>query len=128
MRVILLIAVAGAFGSVSRYALSGWAYRLFGERLPYGTLAVNVVGCFLLGLVMHVGLTTDALSREARTAISVGFLGAFTTFSTFGYETVRSIEQGAWGAAALNVALNVVVGILAVVAGFGVARQIWGGA
>jgi len=128
VRELLLIGVAGALGTLSRYALSGWAYRLLGERLPWGTLAVNVLGCFLLGLVMQVGLSTDALSRTARVAITVGFLGAFTTFSTFGYETMKAIEDGAWGAAGLNVALNLVVGFLAVAVGFGLARQVWGGA
>jgi CrcB protein len=128
VRELLIVAAAGAAGAVGRYALSGWVYELAGDRLPWGTLVVNVTGCFVLGYVMHVGLATTAISPQWRLAIATGFLGAFTTFSTFSYETVREIERGAWGAAGMNVALNLLVGIPATFAGLMLARRMFGGA
>ncbi len=128
MRELLFLAGAGAAGAVSRYALSGWTYRVFGERFPYGTLAVNVLGSFLIGLVMQAALSADLLSREARVAATVGFLGAFTTFSTFSYETMKAIEDGEWTKAGANVVLNVLLCLGAIWLGLLTARQIWGGA
>ncbi len=128
MRELLFLAGAGAAGAVSRYALSGWTYRVFGERFPYGTLAVNVLGSFLIGLVMQAALSADLLSREARVAATVGFLGAFTTFSTFSYETMKAIEDGEWTKAGANVVLNVLLCLGATWLGLLTARQIWGGA
>ncbi len=128
MRELLFLAGAGAAGAVSRYALSGWTYHVFGERFPYGTLAVNVLGSFLIGLVMQAALSADLLSREARVAATVGFLGAFTTFSTFSYETMKAIEDGEWTKAGANVVLNVLLCLGATWLGLLTARQIWGGA
>lgn len=128
LREILLIAVAGALGTASRYGLSGWGYRLLGEHLPYGTLIVNVLGSLLLGFVMQVGLTSEAIPRSVRIAVAVGFLGAFTTFSTFGYETFRYLEDGAWWPAAANVALNLTLGLGAIWLGVVTARGLFGGA
>ena len=128
MRELLFLAGAGAAGAVSRYALSGWTYRVFGERFPYGTLAVNVLGSFLIGLVMQAALSADLLSREARVAATVGFLGAFTTFSTLSYETMKAIEDGEWTKAGANVVLNVLLCLGATWLGLLTARQIWGGA
>ena len=107
MRDVLALAVAGAAGTVSRYALSGWSYRLFGDRFPYGTLVVNVVGCVLLGLFMEIALGADLVPQSWRLPVAAGFFGAFTTFSTFGYETMRYLEEAAWGAALANIAANV---------------------
>jgi len=128
VRELLIVAAAGAAGAVARYALSGWVYELAGERLPWGTLAVNVLGCFALGYVMHVSLATTAISPAWRVAIATGFLGAFTTFSTFSYETVRELERGAWSAAGWNVALNLALGIPATIVGLYLARRMIGGA
>ncbi len=128
MRELLFLAGAGAAGAVSRYALSGWTYRVFGERFPYGMLAVNVLGSFLIGLVMQAALSADLLSREARVAATVGFLGAFTTFSTFSYETMKAIEDGEWTKAGANVVLNILLCLGATWLGLLTARQIWGGA
>ncbi len=127
MTEIFSLAVAGALGTLSRYAVSGWAYRLLGERLAYGTLVVNVAGCFVLALVMQVALATDALPRTLRLAATVGFLGAFTTFSTFGYETVRYLEDGAWLLAAANAGANLFGGLAACWVGLIVANAITGG-
>lgn len=125
---LVLIAVFGALGALSRYGVGQLSYRVLGSQFPYGTLAVNVIGCFLLGLLMHVGLTTTLVSDTMRTALSIGFLGAFTTFSTFGYETVYYLEQSDWRQAALNVATNLVLGLMAVFAGLVLGRTMVGGA
>jgi CrcB protein len=124
---LVALALAGALGTLGRYTLSGWAYRVMGEGFAFGTLTVNVVGCFLLGLLMHVGLATDLLPRTLRFAATVGFLGAFTTYSTFGYETMRYLEDGAWMLAAANVGANLALGLFATWAGLTAARAAFGG-
>lgn len=128
MREVLLIALAGALGSIARYGISGWAYQALGQRFPYGTLVVNVIGSLLIGAVMHVGLSTELISRSARLAIAVGFLGAFTTFSTFSYETVRYLEDGAWWLAGTNAAANVILCLSGVWIGLKAAQSVFGGA
>ena len=128
MNLVLLIAGAGALGSLSRYALSGAVYAALGQNFAYGTLVVNVIGSFLLGLLMQVGLNTDLIPPHLRTAAAIGFIGAFTTFSTFTYETVQFIQDGAWGAAVLNIFASLVLGIAAVFAGIYTGRLIAGGA
>ena len=128
MNLVLLIAGAGVLGSLSRYALSGAVYAALGQNFAYGTLVVNVIGSFLLGLLMQVGLNTDLIPPHLRTAAAIGFIGAFTTFSTFTYETVQFIQDGAWGAAVLNIFASLVLGIAAVFAGIYTGRLIAGGA
>ena len=128
MRELLIVGAAGAAGAVGRYALSGWVHEFAGARFPWGTLAVNVLGCFALGYLMHVSLATTAISPHWRLALGTGFLGAFTTFSTFSYETVRELERGAWSAAGMNVALNLALGIPATFLGLFLARKLMGGA
>lgn len=125
---MLMIAMAGALGALSRYALSGAVYALLGSGFAWGTLIVNILGSFLLGLVMQIGLSTDVLPPHLRTAIAIGFLGAFTTFSTFSYETVQFLQEGSWGAASLNILSSVVLGLIAVAAGIFAGRLIAGGA
>jgi len=126
MREVLMIAVMGAFGAVGRYAVSGWVYRVFGERMAWGTLAVNVLGSLLLGLLMAVGLNTALVPRIWRLALGVGFLGAFTTYSTFSYETVRYLEQGAYATALTNIGLNLLIGIGAMFVGLVLGRALVG--
>lgn len=123
VRTALAIMVAGAFGALARYALQA----LIDPRssgLPWGTFIVNVSGSFLLGLVFTI--TTERLSVEPwlRTALTVGFLGAYTTFSTLAFETVRLIDGGEWLAAFGNMAGTAVFGVVAVVAGIMVARVV----
>ena len=125
---MLMIAMAGALGALSRYALSGAVYALLGSGFAWGTLIVNILGSFLLGLVMQIGLSTDVLPPHLRTAIAIGFLGAFTTFSTFSYETVQFLQEGSWGAASLNILSSVALGLIAVAAGIFAGRLIAGGA
>jgi fluoride exporter len=127
MNLVLLIAGAGALGSLSRYALSGAVYAALGQNFAYGTLVVNVVGSFLLGLLMQIGLSTDMISPHLRTTVAIGFIGAFTTFSTFTYETVQYIQEGTWSTALLNIAMSLILGIAAVFAGIYTGRLIAGG-
>ncbi len=110
-------------GCVARYMVSGWVYTLAGKSLPYGTLAVNVVGSLLLGLIMEGSLRSTLLSPDLRFGITVGFMGGFTTFSTFSYETVRLLEEGSMVAAGANILLNVTVCIAAALIGIYLARQ-----
>lgn len=128
MREVILIGVAGALGAVSRYGLSIAANRFVSESLPFGTLAVNVIGCFLIGYVMHMGLVTDVIPAAWRLALTVGFLGGLTTFSSFSYETVALLQEGAWAPAVGNIVANVVLGITATLAGLGVGRLTLGAA
>ena len=121
---LVYIAVFGAMGCVSRYLVSGWTYTLVGRGLPYGTLIVNVLGSFLLGVVMAAGLRSTLFSAELRLGLAVGLLGGFTTFSTFSWETIRMLEEGSFLLAGLNVLLNVAVCLAAVGAGIFLMRQI----
>ncbi len=111
---LLLLAAAGAVGTLARYGISGWAQRLGRETFPLGTLAVNLIGCFAIGAVMYLVRDRQLLGPEERTVIVVGALGGFTTFSAFGYETLELIESGSVTAAATNVLVSVVGGLLAV--------------
>lgn len=127
MREAFWIAIAGALGALSRYGISSLANRYFGDRLAWGTLTVNVVGSLLLGMLMHVGMASNAMPKPLRLALTVGFLGAFTTFSTFSYETYRYVENGSWGTALVNVLANVIPGLLAAWLGLVLGRMIVGG-
>jgi CrcB protein len=125
---LMLIAIFGAIGALGRYSVSGWTYRVLGESFPFGTLAVNLIGCFALGAIMHTGQNTELIAAHYRQGITVGMLGAFTTFSTFGYETLRQLENGQWLGGLANVAVNVLVGLLCVWLGIETARYFVGGA
>ncbi len=117
---ISLVALGGAVGAVARYWVSGMVYRLTGPGFPWGTLVVNLVGCFLIGVVIVV-LESTIQSGAIRAAVAIGFLGAFTTFSTFSYETLALLQDGDWLRAGAYVTGSVMVGLLAVAAGFGAA-------
>lgn len=121
------ICLGGAVGSGARHLLSDWVLRLAGPSFPFGTLAVNLIGSLLLGLVMSVGLESDLLSPALRLALTTGVLGGFTTYSTFSYETIRLLHEGAWGVAALNVALTVTTCLAASFAGLAAGRWLVGG-
>lgn len=121
MRTAAAIMIAGALGALARYALQS----LIDPRsagLPWGTFVVNVSGAFALGFLFT--LLTERIGVEPwlRTAITVGFLGAYTTFSTLAFETVRLLDGGEWVAAMLNMAGSAVFGIVAVIAGIWMAR------
>ncbi len=121
---LVYIGLFGAGGCLARYWVSGWAYALAGRGLPYGTLAVNVLGSFLLGLIMEGSLRSSLLSSDLRLGITVGFMGGFTTFSTFSYETVRLIEEGSLVQAGANMLLNVLICVFCAGLGIFAGRQL----
>lgn len=106
---LFYIGIFGGLGCVARFLTAGWTYQLLGRSLPYGTLLVNVVGSFMLGLVMTFGLRSMLLSPDLRIGLTVGFWGGFTTFSTFSYETIRLLEDGSVWQAGANILLNVLL-------------------
>jgi CrcB protein len=103
---LLLVCLGGALGSGLRYVVTVGAVRLLGAGFPYGTLAVNLVGSFAIGLVQGLAVSTLALSEPARLFLTAGLMGGLTTYSAFSYETVWLAEGGAWGRAALNVGVT----------------------
>lgn len=108
MNQLIIIAIGGAFGAVMRFLVSTGLYQWLGRGFPYGTLLVNVVGSFLIGLLSEtLILQRVTVALDYRSAILVGFIGAFTTFSTFSLETFYLLEQGEIGKAGLNVAVSV---------------------
>lgn len=121
---LVYIGLFGGLGCLCRYLASGWVYRLAGQGLPYGTLAVNILGSFLLGLVMESSLRSTLLSSELRIGITVGFMGGFTTFSTFSFETVRLLEEGSLMQAGINVVLTVLLCVFFAGLGIFLARQL----
>lgn len=124
---LVAIAAGGALGALARYGVGVACARVWGERFAYGTLLVNVAGCFALGLLMHEAwLTSQRLTPHAHAGLAVGLLGGLTTFSTFGYQTVRHVEAGEVGLAVLNIAANVFVGLLAAMLGVYAARLLHG--
>ena len=125
MQHILLIGIGGALGAVSRYGIGMFIHRKLGHGFPHGTLAVNVIGCLIIGLLFHIIESTDESHRLWRSGMITGFLGALTTFSAFGFETVKCFQQGNPVAGAMNVALNVTAGVIAVCVGITVARVLW---
>jgi len=121
---VFYIGFFGGLGCVMRYLASGWVYQLCGRNLPYGTLAVNIGGSFLLGLLMTFGLRSALLAPDIRIGLTVGFMGGFTTFSTFSYETLRLLEDGSFWQAGINICLNVTFCLLFALIGVLVARQL----
>ena len=123
MRIALLI-VFGAAGTLARYGLQGLVQHRSSSDFPSGTLAVNLLGCFLLGGIAEYALAHLTISPEWRIGITVGFFGAFTTFSSFSWETVQLLRDGDWARAGLYVVTSVVGGILAIVLGMRLAERI----
>lgn len=118
----IAIAAGGALGALLRYGLAGWVQRVTGPRFPWGTLAVNAIGSFLLGLGMAAALQHAGGDSWGRHFWAIGVLGAFTTYSTFSYETVALLEAGDWTGGAANVTLNLVLGVGAAFAGLALGR------
>jgi CrcB protein len=122
---LLLVGAGGFAGSVSRYALGGWVHRLLPQaQFPWGTLAVNVAGCFLLGFLGGLTESRQILGPEARLFLFLGFLGGFTTFSTFGYETVLLLRGAAVIPALANVALHLGAAVGAAALGLALASAL----
>jgi CrcB protein len=123
VRIALLI-VFGIAGTLARYGLQGFVQQRTGSTFPSGTLLVNLSGCFFLGLLGQYALTHLTIPADWRIGITVGFFGAFTTFSTFSYETVRMLDDGDWARAAVYVLSSVLGGLIAVFAGLRIADKI----
>ncbi len=124
MTQILAIAAGGSIGAVMRYLVSTGVYSYLGRGFPYGTLVVNVLGSLLMGLLYELFLQRLAVSVELRAVLLVGFLGAFTTFSTFSIETINLIEQGYLLKAVGNILASVILCVLAAWLGLQLARQL----
>jgi len=122
----LWICLGGAAGTGARYLLSGWALVAFGPAFPYGTIGVNVLGSFLVGLLVQIFVATPGLSPTLRLALTTGVMGGFTTYSAFNQETVRYIEDGAWRFALGNVALTLLLCLAAGCAGMALGRSRFG--
>jgi fluoride exporter len=121
---LLLIGLAGLAGTLSRYWLSGVVARRYGETFPMGTLAVNLVGCFLAGLLFYLLQERFLLNQTARTVVMIGFLGGFTTFSSYGLQTFTLLQDGEFAFAAANVVVSNVVGLVFVWVGYTLARAL----
>lgn len=122
---IASVGFGGFLGAVCRYLSVSLTARLMGERFfPYGTMVVNLAGCFIIGLGMGVVTSREFLSPEVRLLIFTGFLGSFTTYSTFAYESFALAREGGFAASMANVVLHIVLGLTAVWAGDAVSRII----
>lgn len=121
---LLMIAAGGAVGSMLRFMLSSGVHRLAGRDFPYGTLSVNVIGSLLMGILYILLIERASLGAEWRALLLVGFLGAFTTFSTFSIETLNLLENGEVIKAGTNVFLSVFLCLLAAWSGVIVGRQL----
>lgn len=124
MQKTILIGVAGLLGTLGRYWLSGFVARQYGETFPWGTLFVNVVGCFLAGAVFYLTEERFLVSPMVRSAILIGLLGGFTTFSSFSLQTFTLVRDGQLGLATLNITLSNLVGLVMVWAGYSLSKAL----
>ena len=120
--VVISVAIGGAAGSVARYLLSNALQERSGTLFPVGTLVVNVTGCLAIGFLMRLVLDTGEFSPTARALLTTGFCGGFTTFSTFAWETIGAVEEGAWRRALAYSGSSVVLGLAAVLLGSAAAQ------
>lgn len=124
---ILLVALGGALGSAARYLVAVAALRWLGPDFPWGTLIVNLVGAFLIGLVQQVATDALLMPEELRLFLVTGIMGGLTTYSAFSYETVRLIELGAWPHAVLNVVVTTVACLVLCALGIAAGRLVVAG-
>lgn len=124
---VLLVGIGGFLGSIARYLMSGYVQQWSRSiSFPYGTLAVNLLGCLIIGFLAQLADARGVFSAESRAFVFVGILGGFTTFSSFGNETMNLLRDGEALLAFANVAVHIVVGLAAVWLGRVAAHQIWG--
>lgn len=126
MRYVLVV-FGGGIGSLLRYIIAGWGQRLVNGSFPLGTLTVNVIGCLLIGFLNYIFSGPVLIRQEYRIGLTVGILGGFTTFSTFGYETFALANDGQGLRAMMNMLLSITLGFAAVMIGYRLA-QWWFGA
>lgn len=124
MHKILMLAVAGTCGTLARYWLSGAVYGIMGREFPWGTAAVNLLGCLLFGLIWVMADERQVLGAEARLVILVGFMGAFTTFSSLIFETGELMRGALWARAALNLVGQNILGFVAFAIGATIGRLV----
>ena len=118
MQKTIFIALAGLVGTLIRYGLSGFVARQYGETFPWGTLVVNLIGCFLAGAIYYLADERFLISPTLRTVILIGLLGGLTTFSSYGLQTFTLLRDGEIGLATLNIAVSNVLGLFMVWAGY----------
>jgi CrcB protein len=116
VRIVLLI-VFGAVGTLARYGLDGWIQYRVGSAFPAGTLTVNLLGCLLLGTIAEFSLNHISVPADWRIGLTIGLMGGFTTFSTFGWDSLRMLQDGEWTKALLYIGASVVGGIRAMMVG-----------
>ena len=126
MNKLLLIAFGGAFGSVARYLMVGWTHKAFDTTFPLGTLAVNVIGCMCIGVLGALFDRPHLVAEELRVGLLIGVLGGFTTFSSFGLETFRLVNDGEYLRAILNVLVTNASCLLVAWAGYRITERIVG--
>lgn len=123
MKIILLVALGGAIGSVARYLVGKAALFLWGANFPWGTLIVNILGCFFMGLLAGLLSHYAELSQEVRSFLLIGVLGGFTTFSAFSLDLVTLYQRGAWMNAGLYLFASVALSITALLGGMALIRN-----
>jgi fluoride exporter len=121
---ILIVGVGGFIGANVRYWLGAWIDAQFGLRFPLGTFVINLTGSLLLGFIATITLERALIDPRWRLAVAVGFIGAYTTFSTFTYESVKLLEAGSYGLAALNIVSSTVLGLVGATIGIALGRAI----
>lgn len=121
------VVLGSAIGGGARYVVSQAALSVLGPSFPYGTLTVNVIGSFLIGLAMHVGLESTLISPTMRIFLTTGVMGGFTTYSTFNYETLSLVTQGDWYLGIVNVVATLMMCLLAGALGLASGRALIGG-
>ena len=119
---LLLVGAGGFFGAIARYVVDGWVATSTGGGFPWGTLVVNVSGSFVLGVLFAASVERDVLPAAIRAPVLIGFIGAYTTFSTLTLESWRLVQDGSYVAAFANIGGSVVLGMIAVVAGLAIGR------
>lgn len=124
MAELIVVAVGGSIGATTRYLVSLWAANRFGAEFPYGTLIVNIVGCFMIGAFMTAATERFVASPYWRLLVTVGFIGGLTTFSSFSFETLNLLREGTIFPAVVNVLANVIIGFLATWAGIMIVRAL----
>ncbi|OSP53455.1 fluoride efflux transporter CrcB [Pseudoruegeria sp. SK021] len=122
---ILLTAIGGAFGSVGRYLVGLYTNKLWGDGFPWGTIAVNIIGSFLIGLAVEAVTRTFSNSAEVRVLVITGFLGGFTTFSSFSIETMKMLERGELFQAGYYLGSTLVFGVIAVFCGLSLGKALF---